>query len=164
MQSESARMSSRAEARFRIQDPNSRPRATKAIALDAASEAIVGRLAARAPSYWQSATFLTAAAFPAAARDFSGQPKELTKEAATADLVVMVASPGGEAHAASTIGEACSAKRVMTTGLVVGANPASAPSEDAVSRTLAQLRPWSLMLVIADPDDYIDGMLTALRA
>ena len=160
MQSESARMSSRAEARFRIQDPNSRPRATKVIALDAASEAIVGRLAARAPSYWQSATFLTAAAFPAAARDFSGQPKDLTKEAASADLVVMVASPGGEAHAASTIGEACSAKRVMTTGLVVGANPAS---EDAVSRTLSQLRPWSLMLVIADPDNYIDDMLTALR-
>ena len=153
-------MSSRAEARFRIQDPNSRPRAIKVIALDAASEAVVGRLAARPPSYWTSATFLTAAAFPVAARDFSGQPKDLTKEAAAADLVVMVASPGGEAHAASTIGEACSAKRVMTTGLVVGANPAS---EEAVSRTLSQLRPWSLMLVIADPDNYIDDMLTALR-
>ena len=73
----------------------------------------------------------------------------------------MVAAPGGEAHAASTIGEACSARRVMTTGLVVGANPAS---EEAVSRTLSQLRPWSLMLVIADPDNYIDDMLSALRA
>jgi len=158
MQSESARMSSRAEARFRIQDPNSRPRAIKVIALDAASEAVVGRLAARR---WQSATFLSAAAFPAAARDFSGQPKDLTTEAVAADLVVMVAAPGGEAHAASTIGEACSARRVMTTGLVVGANPAS---EEAVSRTLSQLRPWSLMLVIADPDNYIDDMLSALRA
>jgi len=151
-------MSSRAEARFRIQDPNSRPRAIKVIALDAASEAVVGRLAARR---WQSATFLSAAAFPAAARDFSGQPKDLTTEAVAADLVVMVAAPGGEAHAASTIGEACSARRVMTTGLVVGANPAS---EEAVSRTLSQLRPWSLMLVIADPDNYIDDMLSALRA
>ncbi len=157
-------MSSRAEARFRIQDPNSRPRTIKVIALDTASEAVVGRLAARPPSYWTSATFLTAAAFPAAARDFSGQPKDLTKEAAAADLVVMVASPGGEAHAASTIGEACSAKRVMTTGLVIGANPASPISEEAVSLTLSQLRPWSLMLVIADPDNYIDDMLTALRA
>jgi hypothetical protein len=151
-------MSSRAEARFRIQDPNSRPRLIKVIALDTASEAIVGRLAGRP---WQSATFLSAAAFPAAARDFSGEPRDLTKEAAAADLVVMVASPGGEAHAASTIGEACSAKRVMTTGLLVGANTAS---EEAVSRTLSQLRPWSLMLVIADPDDYIDGLLAALRA
>src|SRR5437867_10153762 len=159
MQSESARMSSRAEARFRIQDPNSRPRAIKVIALDTASEAIVSRLAGRP---WQSATFLSAAAFPGAARDFAGQPKDLTKEAGSADLVVMVASPGGEAHAASTIGEACSAKRVMTTGLVVGANPTSPVSEDAVSRTLSQLRPWSLMLVIADPDNYVDDMLTAL--
>ena len=54
-------MSSRAETRFRIQDPNSRPRAIKVIALDAASEAVVGRLAAKP---WQNATFLTAAAFP----------------------------------------------------------------------------------------------------
>src|SRR6266581_4532043 len=158
MQSESARMSSRAEARFRIQDPNSRPRVIKVIALDTASEAIVSRLADRP---WQSATFLTAAAFPSAARDFSGQPKDLTKEAGSADLIVMVASPGGEAHAASVIGEACSAKRVMTTALVVGA---SRDSDEAVSKTLSQLRPWSLMLVVADPDDYIEGMLTALRA
>ena len=70
-------------------------------------------------------------------------------------------APGGEAHAASVIGEACSAKRVMTTGLVVRTDAAS---EEAVSKTLSQLRPWSLMLVVADPDDYIDGMLTALRA
>jgi hypothetical protein len=155
---ESARMNSLAEARFRIQEPNSKPRAIKVIALDTVSEAIVSRLAGRP---WQSATFLSAAAFPDAARDFSGRPRDLTTEIATADLVVMVASPGGQAHAASVIGEACSARRVMTTGLVVGANPAS---EEAVSKTLLQLRPWSLMLVIADPDDYIDGMLTALRA
>src|SRR5437016_3776500 len=158
MRTESARMSSGAEARFRIQDPNSKPRAIKVIALDKASEAVVNRLVERP---WQNATFLSAAAFPDAARDFSGRPKDLTTEVDSADLVVMVAASGGEAHAASVIGEACSAKRVMTTGLVVGANRAS---EEAVSRTLSQLRPWSLMLVIADPDDYIDDMLTALRA
>ena len=39
----------------------------------------------------------------------------------------------------------------------------SAPDE-AVSKTLAQVRPWSLMLVIASPDDYIDDMLVALQA
>jgi hypothetical protein len=109
---------------------------------------------------WQNAKFLSAAAFPDAARDFSGQPKDLTDEVNTADLVVMVAAAGGEAHAASVIGEACSARRVMTTALVVGANR---NSEEAVSKTLSQLRPWSLMLVVADPDDYIDGMLSALR-
>jgi hypothetical protein len=29
---------------------------------------------------------------------------------------------------------------------------------------LAPLRPWSLMLVIAGPDDYIDDLLAAQRA
>jgi hypothetical protein len=29
---------------------------------------------------------------------------------------------------------------------------------------LAQLRPWALMLVIANTDEYIDDMLAALRA
>jgi hypothetical protein len=110
---------------------------------------------------WTNATFLSAADFPGTARDFSGQAKDLTKEVDSADLVVMVASPGGEAHAASVIGEACSARRVMTTGLVVRA---TAASEEAVSKTLSQLRPWSLMLVVADPDDYIHAMLAALRA
>ena len=158
MQAESARMNSSAEARFRIQDPNSKPRVIKVIALDKESEGVVGRVAGRP---WKNATFLTAAAFPDAARDFSGHLKDLTNEVNTADLIVMVASPGGGAHAASVIGEACSAKRVMTTTLVVGANR---DSEEAVSKTLSQLRPWSLMLVVADPDDYIEGMLTALRA
>ena len=45
MLSESARMSSAAEARFRVQAPNSKPRAIKVIALDAASEPVLQRLA-----------------------------------------------------------------------------------------------------------------------
>ena len=49
----------------------------------------------------------------------------------------------------------------MTTALVVGAKSAS---DEAVSRTLAHVRRWSLMLVIASPNDYIDDMLVALRA
>ena len=73
----------------------------------------------------------------------------------------MVATPGGHAEAASIIGQACSLKRVMTTALVVGASWAT---DEAVSETLAQVRPWSLMAVIATPDDYMDDMLVALRA
>ena len=41
MESESARMSSAAEARFRVDYPNSKPRAVKVVALDAASEHVV---------------------------------------------------------------------------------------------------------------------------
>jgi hypothetical protein len=46
----------------------------------------------------------------------------------------------------------------MTTALVMGVRSAS---DAAVSKTLAEVRPWSLMLVIADPDDYLDDMLVA---
>jgi hypothetical protein len=62
---------------------------------------------------------------------------------------------------AAIIGEACSLKRVMTTALVIGATSAS---DEALSKTLAQVRPWSLMVVIANADDYIDDILTSLRA
>jgi hypothetical protein len=161
MLSESARMSSAAEARFRVQAPNSTPRAIKVIALDAAGEAVVRRLAGAG---WTHATFFTAAS-PASAddavADLAGGSRSVTDEVATADLIVLVAGPGGHAQAASLVGQACSLRRVMTTGFVVGVGSAS---ENALSKTLAQLRPWSLMVVIADGDEYIDDMLTALRA
>jgi len=50
---------------------------------------------------------------------------------------------------------------VTTTGFVVGAASAS---QNALSKTLAQVRPWSLMVVIAHSDDYVEDMMTALRA
>jgi hypothetical protein len=170
MQSESARMSSAAEARFRIQTPNSKPRAITVIALDPPSNAVVDRLMQRP---WNHATFLTAAAVAGGApddqrpstdewlTDLSGRSRNLTDEVESADLVVMVATPGGNAGVASVIGQACSRKRVNTTALIADATSAS---DEALSRTLRQVRPWSLMVVIADADDYIDDMLAALRA
>jgi len=47
MQTESARMSSAAEARFRIDYPNSEPRVVKVVALDHASERVVNELLAK---------------------------------------------------------------------------------------------------------------------
>jgi len=151
-------MNSAAEAQFRVQTPNSRPASIKIIALNIGGEAVVRRLAAVA---WQHATFFTAVLPDEALRDLGGDSRSITEEVGTADLVVFVAAPGGRAHAAAAIGRACSLDRVMTTGLVVGA--ASAP-EGELSKTLAQLRPWSLMVVIAKNDEYIDDMITALRA
>jgi hypothetical protein len=168
MQSESARMSSAAEARFRIDAPNSRQRTVKVIALDHPSERVVKSLAQRP---WNNATFFTASAFGSTPRagesfagwlsDLAGRTKNLIEEVNAADLVVMVAAAGESGQAASIIGEACSVKRVMTTSLVL-----SGPniSDEALSKTLSHLRPWSLMLVIASAEDYIADMLTALRA
>jgi hypothetical protein len=169
-ESESARVTSAAEARFRINYPNSQPRAVKVIALDAASEKLVDDIA---KDKWNRAAFFTASAFsesPAAGDRFSmqgwlsdlaGRTKDLIAEIDSADLVVMVASAGASADAASIIGEACWLRKVMTTGLIVGS---AAQSDAALAKTLAQLRPHTQMLVIASDDDYIKDMLTALRA
>ena len=158
MVSESARMNSAAEARFRVQAPNSLPRSIRVIALDAAGEQAVARLAGAA---WAQATFLTAASTDRDLRDLAGHARSDEEEVNASDLVIFVAGPGGHAHAVSRIGQACSLKRVTTTGCIVGASSAS---ETDLSKTLAQIRPWSLMVVLAKSDDYIDDMLTALRA
>lgn len=169
MLSESARMSSAAEARFRINDPNSKPRHVKVIALDSASEAMIKHLA-RLP--WNHASFFTATAFAGTPpgpgfsmtgwlSDLAGRTKDLIDEIDSADLVVMVATAGEDAPAATLIGEACSLKRVNTTGLVLGSATAS---DEKLSKTLSQLRPWSLMLVMANGEDYVENMLIALRA
>ena len=168
MRSESARATSASEAGFRIDAPNARPRTTKVVALDLPSAAVVARLA-NAPRAGTS--FLTIPAEAPARdgafsvsgwlRDLAGHAKNLADEIAGADQVVMVAAAGGNAEAASIIGEACSVRRIMTTGLIL-ANP-STPDE-ALSRTLSHMRPWALMLVVASGEEYIEDMLTALRA
>jgi len=170
MPSESARASSAAEARFRIDAPNSRPRAVKVVALDRPSEALVARLE---QDRWDGAVFLTASAFSAGPRadapfsmqdwlsDLSGRTRHLLQEIDGADQVVMIAAAGESVPAAAIIGEACSLKRVATTGLIIGAESAS---DRALSCTLAQLRPWALMLVVASSEAYVADMLRALHA
>ena len=168
MQSESARMSSAAEARYRIDAPNTKPRSVKVIALDTPSERVIKELSQR---QWNRASFFTASAFGGTPKqgesfsgwlsDLAGRTKNLIEEVNSADLVVMVAAAGESAQAASIIGEACSVKRVMTTALVLGG---PAISDEALSKTLSHLRPWALMLVIASAEDNIADMLTALRA
>jgi len=169
MPSESARVMSAAEARFRINAPNSKPRHVKIIALDSGSEAVIKHLA---QLRWNNATFFIASAFasePPGRRfsvsgwlsDLAGRTKDLIDEVKGADLVIMVATAGENAQAATLIGEACSLKRVNTTGLILGGGAAT---DEMLSKTLSQLRPWSLMLVIANSEDYIEDMLIALRA
>jgi hypothetical protein len=170
MISESARVTTAEEARFRIDYPNSKPRVVKVIALDEASEAVVKRLA---EGKWQRASFFTALKFDGAPRsgegwsmkawlsDIAGRTMDLVEEVSSADLVVMVAAAGTKAKAASVIAEACGVRKVMTTALVIGSET---KSDEELSKTLASLRPYASMLVIATNDDYIEEMLVALRA
>ena len=127
MPSESARMNSAAEARFRIQSPPDTHREVKVIDLDSATDADVARF---------------------------------VRQVDEADLVLMLVSAGGNAAGAATIGEACSARRVMTHTVIVRA---SSVTDEALSRTLAQVRPWSLMVVVVNDDDYVDDILRSFR-
>jgi hypothetical protein len=170
MDSESARMSSAAEARFRVDYPNSKPRVVKVVALDSPSERVVKRVA---QGSWQRATFFTSIKFEGAPRereswskqawlgDLAGRTKALVEEVAGADLVVMVSTAGSNADAAAVIGEACAARKVMTMALIIGSEQ---QSDEALSKTLATLRPCASMLVIASGDEYIEEMMSALRA
>src|SRR3954468_18180342 len=110
MQTESARMTTAEEARYRINYPNSSPRAVKVVALDHPSEAVVKRVA-QGP--WQRATFFTApkiegspksgvwSSMKAWPSDLAGRTKDLIDEVAAAALIVMVASAGANAEAAA---------------------------------------------------------------
>jgi hypothetical protein len=170
MLSESARMASAQEARFRIDAPNSTPRTIKIIALDRASEPLVQHLAERS---WNKASFFTASAFADTPKqsepfsmqgwlsDLAGRAKNMVDEINGADLVVMVTTAGEDAPAASLIGEACAGRRIMTTTLILGSE---SKSDAELSKSLAQLRPYSQMLVVATAEDYVEDMLRALRA
>jgi hypothetical protein len=127
MRTESARMSSAAETRFRIQSQPPTARAVRVVALESVTAQDVAALVA---------------------------------DLDAVDLVVMVTPAGGEAHAASIIGEACSRARVMTMSVVVRGTTAS---EDALSTTLAQVRPWSLMVVVLGDEDYLDDIIRSFR-
>jgi len=81
-------------------------------------------------------------------------------DAAQADFVVMVTAAGQDARAAATIGKICSRHRITTATVVV--RP-PAVSDDMLSTTLAQVRPWSLMVVIAGDESYLDDLLRSFR-
>jgi hypothetical protein len=85
---------------------------------------------------------------------------QLLADVADADLVVMIVGAGSDAHAAAIIGEACSGRRVMTHTAIVRAAHAT---DEALSSTLAQVRPWSLMVVVANEDDYVNDILKSFR-
>ena len=77
-----------------------------------------------------------------------------------ADFVVMVTTAGSDARAAATIGAACSQRRI-TTATVVVREPSA--SDEMLSKTLAQVRPWSLMVVVAGDESYLDDLLKSFR-
>jgi hypothetical protein len=122
-------------------------RRVRVVSLDAATDALVNRLAS---GTWNSVTFVSHA----------GVAERAADDVAAADLVVMVASAGADAGAAARIGQACSDMRTHTATFVLRTPTAT---DEMLSRTLAQVRPWSLMVVVANDEAYVEEVLRSFR-
>jgi hypothetical protein len=158
-----ARAATAAEARFRIDVPIAPARSTRVVALDDAALAVVRQAAAQ---QWSGgARFLSATAAvaePAAdvvLTSVDGGESWLSAELEGADVAVMVATSNEGAAAASSIGNACTLRGIMTAGLIL-ATAQGAGADQAV----AALRPHArVLLVTQDAVDVVE-VLTALRA
>jgi hypothetical protein len=164
--SSSARATTAAESRFRIDYPLAPARAVRVVALDPAAEAMV-RLVAELP--WDSARFLVAAGTQPAGEgdadgeesDFSvrkldGSATSLALELFDVDVAVMVATTDSAAAAAATIGAACSKRAIMTAGIVIGNGQTQA--------TVSVLRPFARVLMVSADESDLIALLTAVRA
>lgn len=153
-----ARAATAAEARFRVDYPNSTKRASRVIALDQDAAAVVDRMAERD---WHGARFLTylgpGASDDALLRAHDGSETRLSRELTGADLSVMVATSDAGADAASAIGDASFERNIMTAGLIVG-------DGEHVDDAVSALRPYASVLVVGVNEDYVAEMLHALRA
>ena len=69
----------------------------------------------------------------------------------------MVATTEADGAAATTIGEACTVRAIMTAGLVIGEPQPSAT-------TVAALRPHARVLLVSGDEHDVVELLTALRA
>jgi hypothetical protein len=153
-----------AEARYRINARPQPPRATSVVALDDGAMAVVRELADRS---WNAARFLGCADGPVGdpadgfadivLRTVDGIPVRLSEELARADFVMMIATEGRGAAAASTIGDACTLRGIMTAGLIVDADGRS----DAA---LVALRPNARVLLVTDDDQDATELLVAVGA
>lgn len=172
-QTESARVTTAKEAKFRVQYPNSVPRSLKVIALDAGAARVVDQVS-RKP--WNRAMFFNSLSFKPQAtvsaglgkdglqawlQGVAGQAKDLVAEIDSADSVVVVASAGQDVGGVELLGKVCKMRHKSMIGLIL-----SGPgvTDQALSRTLLGLRPYTTMLVVASEDGYVEDMLTAMRA
>ena len=162
--SECARVTTVEESSFRVDYPNSTPRRTKVIALDSLSDAVLRRLPHKTKS---DTTFMSLSREPRSGSlpqwldDLKGEALDLLQQISAAELVVTVSTAGESSSNASMIAEACRLHNVMMTSLVIH-DPRKNP--ESMLKTVVPLRAHAAMLVVANGEEYVEAMLTALRA
>jgi hypothetical protein len=161
MLSSCARAATAAEARFRVPYPNSRARRSRIFALDATAAEAMYRIT---EDPWTDAHFLTVSAAPGAGAlrlgHPNGIPADLDDELEGADVAVLIASEGGNEHLAEAISRACFERNIMCAGLALAKGKSGAAFDGVVN----SMRRFARVLVVAQDEDYIPAMLTALRA
>jgi hypothetical protein len=150
------------EARFRIDGPQPKARAARVVSLDRGAEEIVRPFVDQP---WRGARFLTSRA-PAGAGDglddlvldsVAGERLLLGEALAEADFVMMVATSGAGAGAASAIGMACTLRGIMTAGLILG-------DDGAADAAVQALRPHARVLLVSRDAADVAEILDAVGA
>lgn len=167
MVSLSSKATTTVESQFRINRPNSRPRSCLVIALDEPSELSLAILSRR---QWNGARFRSVRQFEVEEGGLvesdlllispEGDSSHLPDELDDVDVVVMVAQSGAFAEVAKVIGHGCFKRNLMTAGVVLEtvADPA------VIRRTVNQIRPFVLSLVIGLDETSLAETLGAIRA
>lgn len=157
-----------AEAKFRVEYPNSMTRTSRIFALD---EGAARAMSAISEAPWNGAHFLTVTAerdiYPdtTMGRDLplctpDGIAVNLLTEIDKADVVVLISSSARNGGAAEVVAREAYNRKIMIAGLVLGGGR---PQKD-IEAVVNTLRPFASVLVVANDDDFITAMLTALRA
>jgi hypothetical protein len=143
MISESARSTTAAESRFRVQAPNAAARSILVIGLDPACLRLIGGLQGEG---WHGLRFVDASRWRPAL------------EEQAADVVIIVSSADQSAEAAREIGSHALERAIKVSAVLLrdGANA------DAVSRSLQQLRPWAQTLMLLEDEADLRSVLHAL--
>ncbi len=154
------------EQRYRVDKPNSRPRTAVLIGLDPMTRDLVETLVAERPDRRRAfdvspRPLADATAVPSWLAALTAKTAALTEAITEANIVIVIAAAGSDAQAAAVIGDACRARGVRMTALVVNAKQ---HNDQEVAATLAQLRPLAAMVVVAGDDVYVADMLQALQA
>ena len=156
MLSESARSTSSAESRFRVQAPNAMARDILVIALDEESAKLGTLLAGQPWRRTQFVNFRRDGDAPAVLQTWLG-----AMEQRDFDLIVMVGSIGSKLDLAADIGSRCIDGGVKISSVLLA--PAAASSR-SISAGLLALRPWSVTLAVIAEAEYLPGVLHALGA
>lgn len=168
--SESARATSAAESRHRIDYPNSRRRESRVIALDDGAAALLPALARQRTSEAHFLRFVQSnglnealknVTIDAVLEDVGGEPRMLTAEVSDTDIVIMIAIAGFQGRSAEVVGNACLVRGKTITGIILRR---AATGASQLAATLDAMRPFTTMLVVASDGEETTGeILSALR-